>query len=141
MNRTLKNLPLLAFLCSILAYGGLLAWHMLANFDLVNLVRDVSLDDSFYYFQIARNLAEGKFSTFDGGITRTNGYHPVWMLLITPFYWMFDPETALFGIKAFEYLLIAGAVILIVLVGTLKISLDRLKKQTKNQKKKPQTGV
>ena len=119
MNRTLKNLPLLAFLCIILAYGGLLAWHMLANFDLVNLVRDVSLDDSFYYFQIARNLAEGKFSTFDGGITRTNGYHPVWMLLITPFYWMFDPETALFGIKAFEYLLIAGAVILIVLAARL----------------------
>ena len=116
-DRALKNLPLLAFLCSILAYGGLLAWHMLANFDLVSLVRDMLLDDSFYYFQIARNLAEGKFSTFDGGITRTNGYHPVWMFLITPFYWIFDPETALFGIKAFECLLIAGAVVLIVLAA------------------------
>ena len=65
---------------AILAYGAAFAWYMLANLNLVNLLRDVNGDDSFYYFQIARNLAEGKFSTFDGGITQTNGYHPLWML-------------------------------------------------------------
>ncbi len=94
----------------VLAYGGAFAWYMLACFDLVNLLRDVNGDDSFYYFQIARNLAEGKFSTFDSGVTRTNGYHPLWLFLITPFYWAFDKEAALFAIKAFEIALVAGGV-------------------------------
>ena len=107
------------FICAILAYGAAFAWHMLTRFDLVNLIRDVNYDDSFYYFQIAYNLSQGKFSTFDGGITQTNGYHPAWMLLITPFYWLFDKETALFGIKAFEIMLVAGGVALIALAAWL----------------------
>jgi hypothetical protein len=37
-------------------------------------------DDGFYYFQIARNIAQGVGSSFDG-ITKTNGYHPLWMLI------------------------------------------------------------
>ena len=86
---------------------------------MINLIRDVSTDDSFYYFQIARNLAEGKFSTFDGGITRTNGYHPLWLFLITPFYWVFDPERALFAIKAFEIMLVAGGVALVTAAARL----------------------
>ncbi len=92
---------------------------MLARFDLVNLIRDVNRDDAFYYFQIAYNLAEGRFSTFDGGITQTNGYHPLWLLLITPFYWVFDKEAALFGIKAFEIILIAGGVALVTAAARL----------------------
>ena len=92
---------------------------MLARFDLVNLIRDVIYDDAFYYFQIARNLAEGKFSTFDGGITRTNGYHPLWLFLVTPFYWVFDKEAALFAIKAFEIMLVAGGVALVTAAARL----------------------
>ena len=107
------------FLAGILACGAAFAGYMLTNFDVINLLRDVNSDDSFYYFQIARNLAKGKFSTFDGGITRTNGYHPLWLLLITPFYWIFDPETALFAIKAFEIMLIAGGVALIAAAARL----------------------
>ena len=49
---------------------------MLAAFDLVNLIRDANYDDSFYYFQIAYNLSQGKFSTFDGGITQTTATTP-----------------------------------------------------------------
>ena len=103
----------LLFLGGLLAYGGGFAGYLLSKFDLLNLLRDVNVDDSFYYFQIAWNMAQGKFSTFDGGITQTNGYHPLWLLLITPFYWFFDKETALFGIKAFEITLIAGGVALV----------------------------
>ncbi len=103
----------------VLAYGAGFAWYMLAKFELVNLIRDVNKDDTFYYFQIAYNLASGNFSTFDGGITRTNGYHPLWMFLITPFYWMLDKEAALFGIKAFEIMLIAGGAALVVLAARL----------------------
>ena len=114
-----RNALFALFIAGILAYGAGFAWYMLARFDLINLIRDVSKDDAFYYFQIARNLAEGKFSTFDGGITRTNGYHPLWLFLITPFYWIFDKEAALFAIKAFEIMLVAGGVALVTAAARL----------------------
>ena len=107
------RLPFALFICALLAYAAAFAWHMLATLDLINIIRNVNADDAYYYFQIAYNLSQGKFSTFDGGITQTNGYHPGWLLLITPFYWLFDKETALFGIKAFETMLVAGGVALI----------------------------
>ena len=118
-NAAAQRLLFALFVCGLLAYAAAFAWHMLTTFDLVNILRDVNTEDSFYYFQIAYNLAQGKFSTFDGGITQTNGYHPVWLLLITPFYWVFDKETALFGIKAFEIMLVAGGVALIALAAWL----------------------
>ena len=108
-----RNALFALFIGGILVYGAGFAWYMLAHFDLINLLRDVNHDDAFYYFQIAFNLVEGKFSTFDGGITRTNGYHPLWLFLITPFYWVFDKEAALFAIKAFEIMLVAGGVALV----------------------------
>lgn len=37
-------------------------------------------DDGFYYLQIARHIAAGDGSTFDG-INPTNGYQPLWMLV------------------------------------------------------------
>lgn len=40
-------------------------------------------DDAYYYFAVARNLADGLGSTFDG-LNPTNGYHPLWMLLLLP---------------------------------------------------------
>jgi hypothetical protein len=42
-------------------------------------------DDFFYYAQIARHLAHGGGSTFDG-IHYTNGYHPLWLLCLTLFF-------------------------------------------------------
>ena len=115
----LHNALFVLFLGAVLAYGAGFAWYMLARFDLVNLIRDVIYDDAFYYFQIANNLAEGKFSTFDGGITRTNGYHPLWLFLVTPFYWAFDKEAALFAIKAFEIMLVAGGAALVATAARL----------------------
>ena len=41
-------------------------------------------DDAFFYFEIARRIGLGQGSTFDG-ITRTNGYHPLWQCLLVPF--------------------------------------------------------
>jgi hypothetical protein len=40
-------------------------------------------DDAFYYLQIARHLAAGDGSTFDG-IHPTSGYHPGWMMILVP---------------------------------------------------------
>src|SRR3989304_9952030 len=42
-------------------------------------------DDGFLYFQVARNLAAGHGFTFDG-INPTNGFHPLWLFLITPIF-------------------------------------------------------
>ena len=72
-----------------------------------------------HYFQVARNTAEGYFSSFDGGITRTNGYHPLWMFLLVPFFLVFDAESALFAIKFFEILVLASGVALVVLAARL----------------------
>jgi hypothetical protein len=47
------------------------------------LIRYVQ-DDAFYYLEIARNIFLGHGSTFDG-ICQTNGYHPLWMLILVPF--------------------------------------------------------
>ena len=105
--------PFVLFVLGILAYGAAFAWDMLHSFDLLNLVRDGFRDDAFYYFQIAYHMAEGRFSTFDGGLTRTNGYHPLWLFLVTPFYWVFDKTEALFAVKAFEIMLLAGGVALV----------------------------
>lgn len=44
-------------------------------------------DDGYYYFQIARNLARGAGSTFDG-INPTNGYQPLWLILLVPLFWV-----------------------------------------------------
>ena len=43
----------------------------------------VVADDAFYYFNIARHLAAGHGATFDG-LAPTNGFHPLWLLLLTP---------------------------------------------------------
>lgn len=42
-------------------------------------------DDAFYYFTIARNIAHGNGITFDGS-SPTNGFHPLWMGAIVPFW-------------------------------------------------------
>ena len=44
-------------------------------------------DDAMYYFTIARNLATGKGISFDG-VDPTNGFHPLWLFVITPIYWI-----------------------------------------------------
>jgi|NGEPerStandDraft_6_1074524.scaffolds.fasta_scaffold29501_3 hypothetical protein len=43
------------------------------------------VDDAFYYFRVAHNIASGAGSTFDG-IDLTNGYHPLWQLLLVPLF-------------------------------------------------------
>src|SRR5215216_3599568 len=42
-------------------------------------------DDAYYYFKVAQNISEGRGSTFDG-INKTNGYHPLWMLVCVPIF-------------------------------------------------------
>ena len=46
-------------------------------------------DDAYYYFGVARSLAAGAGSTFDG-INATNGYHPLWCWLLVPLFLVVD---------------------------------------------------
>lgn len=45
------------------------------------------LDDGYYYLQIAHYLGMGKGFTFDG-INATNGFHPLWQLILVPVTWL-----------------------------------------------------
>ncbi|MBI3162615.1 MAG: hypothetical protein HYZ23_08900, partial [Chloroflexi bacterium] len=44
-------------------------------------------DDAYYYFKVAQNITEGHGSTFDG-INPTNGYHPLWMIVCIPIFFL-----------------------------------------------------
>ncbi|MBI2610942.1 glycosyltransferase family 39 protein [Candidatus Kaiserbacteria bacterium] len=55
------------------------------DFALTNLLSD----DSFYYFDIARNITQGLGSSADG-VNPTNGYHPLWLIAILPFFYAFS---------------------------------------------------
>jgi hypothetical protein len=60
--------------------------HLVIAFGNPNTVLDwYSSDDGFYYFQVARNLASGLGFSFDG-LTQTNGFHPLWLFVITPLF-------------------------------------------------------
>ena len=41
-------------------------------------------DDFFYYIKVAKNIVLGEGSTFNG-IVQTNGYHPLWLIILTIF--------------------------------------------------------
>ena len=71
-------------------------------------------DDFFYYAEVARHLAAGDGSTFDG-IHQTNGYHPLWMLVLVTLYKLF-PGTAFFvAVQA-----VSLAAILVFFFGVLR---------------------
>ncbi len=77
----------------------------------------LTFDDAFYYFGIARNVAHGHGSTFDG-IDPTNGYHPLWMLIAVPFFWVgLDGTGAARALLAFQVLCYGGALVLVALTA------------------------
>ncbi len=50
------------------------------------LVSFFTTDDFYYYANTAYHIAMGNGSTFDGGITYHNGFHPLFLLLLVPFF-------------------------------------------------------
>src|SRR5205823_7710580 len=75
-------------------------------------------DDAFYYFQIARHLARGDGSTFDG-VHAASGYHPGWMALLVPVSMVLrGPDAFLRGALAMQFLLHAATAL--ALVGFLR---------------------
>ena len=52
-----------------------------------------STDDAYYYFNVARHIVAGDGMTFDG-INTTNGFHPLWMLMLLPVFAIISEPTA-----------------------------------------------
>lgn len=71
-------------------------------------------DDFFYYAQVARNLALHGTSSFDG-THLTNGYHPLWLLILTVFTKLFD-EDGLLGIKSVYPMAIAIEIVQVAVI-------------------------
>ena len=80
--------------------------------------------DAYYYFNIARNIANGAGSTFDG-VTVTTGYHPLWLGVSTAVHYIFK------DVASFHYaihglltvLFIAGHFLLLRVAVVLGISI------------------
>ncbi|WP_026425881.1 hypothetical protein [Actinokineospora inagensis] len=54
-------------------------------------------DDAFYYFGVAGHIAAGDGSTFNG-LDPTNGYHPLWLLILVPVFSITNGKTALVAV-------------------------------------------
>jgi len=76
--------------------------------------------DAYYYFTVARNIASGAGSTYDG-VTVTTGYHPLWLGITTVVHYIFtDVASFHYAIHALltglfiagHYLLMRVAIIL-----------------------------
>ena len=73
-------------------------------------------DDSYFYFQVAWNIARGFGSTFNN-ILPTNGYHPLWMLICVAIFKVLPSKVAaVHGIGAVISLLDAGTLVLIAML-------------------------
>ncbi|MGW5050962.1 hypothetical protein [Actinokineospora sp. NPDC004072] len=75
-------------------------------------------DDAFYYFGVARHIAEGDGSTFNG-IDPTNGYHPLWLLALVPVFSIADSHTALVAVTLLSFAVFIAAARQIDRIGAL----------------------
>lgn len=69
-------------------------------------------DDAYYYFEIATRWARGEGPTFDG-IEATNGFHPLWQVLVTILGLVFHGDALVRAALIGELALLAIAVVLI----------------------------
>jgi hypothetical protein len=76
----------------VLAYGVFSCVQFALQDDVRHLLVRVT-DDASYFMTTARNIAAGRGMTFDG-IHPTNGFHPLWLLVLIPLFLVHgSPET------------------------------------------------
>jgi hypothetical protein len=87
--------PLDRVMLAMVVFGTLARIVFVWNTSPVDLMQR-STDDAYYYFSVARNIVEGFGITFDR-INATNGFHPLWMLVLLPVAKVAgpDPDTTL----------------------------------------------
>jgi hypothetical protein len=75
-----------------------------------SFIKTLAIDDALYYPVIARSIAQGEGSSYDGGMTYTNGYHPLWCWLLVPVAWAcqsLDPPAYLWWVKLVVVVVVA----------------------------------
>lgn len=77
-------------------------------------------DDFYYYLKVAQNVVAGRGSTFNG-IVPTNGYHPLWELLVVALSLISSRPQAILGFQA--------VMIFLATVATFALSLSLFKAQ------------
>jgi hypothetical protein len=107
-QRTPADRTALAISAIVLAY----ALYSCARFALQDDVRHLLwriVDDASYYLTAARNLAAGRGLTFDG-IHPTNGFHPLWLLMLVPLFLLHaTPETMIRLVALLQAILLSLA--------------------------------
>ena len=53
-------------------------------------------DDAFYYLGLSRNFFRLHFWTFDSGISRTSGFHPLHAYVLVSLFWIVRPSAEQF---------------------------------------------
>ncbi len=109
MKRILNPLWLVGILIAALVVAHGYLSLVSAN----SLLEWFHFDDAFYYFKTAQNIVAGRGVTFDG-TGPTNGFHPLWLLLLLPIYAVAQGDLIL------PLRLIVGLVALL-LVGTVAV--------------------
>jgi len=73
-------------------------------------------DDAYYYFGVARFIADGAGSTFNG-LDNTNGYHPLWLGVLIPVFAVSSGQAALVWVAVLSGVLFIASGLLFDYVG------------------------
>lgn len=84
-GRSFEDGPSFKFILIILFLTGLVIRLYISWQDFALLFQKCVVDDALFYLNIAKNISAGKGATFDGSIL-TNGFHPVYALLLVPLF-------------------------------------------------------
>jgi hypothetical protein len=94
--------------------GLFYAWQPLPG-----LLEQGMADDAFYYLNIARNIAGGLGASFDS-ISPTNGFHPLYALILVPIFKIFPDSPELAAKLALSVLMVFNALTALLLYQTVR---------------------
>jgi len=92
---------------------------MIAWLPVQELIMRFNADDAYYYLTIARNVVAGRGVSFDG-IALTNGFHPLYLLLLLPLFWATSSAVELNVHLALSLLAICNVLTALPLYTTVK---------------------
>lgn len=123
-NRTnlisLKEIPISLWI--VLAVGFIVRIIFSVSLE-YSIIHGISSDDSYYYFRIAQNIANGYGSTFDQ-LTLTNGYQPLVMIPLISIYSLFSSAEILLPVIVGQIILTVINIVAAIITYHLMIKLS-----------------
>ncbi|MCX8011286.1 MAG: glycosyltransferase family 39 protein, partial [Ignavibacteria bacterium] len=117
----IKNIPKILWM--ILALGFVIRIFFSFSTE-YSIIHGILSDDSFYYFRIAQNIADGFGSTFDQ-ITITNGYQPLVMIPLITIYMLLSNADILTPIIVSQIFLTIVNLLSAMMTYTLMVKLSK----------------